>query len=186
MRGETTIHREAVMLSEATWQAARAIRTPDWKLIRLPDHPPRALRRRAYDMRADPGAAQCGRPVPRGGGRPRRPAPPLGFGPAGRATRPDARGDRCRTSGSGPSERRHRWTGPSPPRRSEPARARALRCPHRLTSARADGVGLHAQWPPLPAVEPTATRERMTQRDPAEREAPASARLEEPLGSSST
>ena len=35
MRGETTEHRDAVMLSEATWQAARGVRTPDWKYIRF-------------------------------------------------------------------------------------------------------------------------------------------------------
>ena len=34
MRGETTTHRDAVMLSEATWQASRAVRTPEWKYIR--------------------------------------------------------------------------------------------------------------------------------------------------------
>ncbi len=34
MRGETTTHRDAVMLSEATWQASRAIRTPEWKYIK--------------------------------------------------------------------------------------------------------------------------------------------------------
>jgi arylsulfatase len=35
MRGETTTHRDAVMLSEATWQASRAIRTPEWKYIKF-------------------------------------------------------------------------------------------------------------------------------------------------------
>jgi arylsulfatase len=35
MRGETTTHRDAVMLSEATWQAARAVRTPEWKYIKF-------------------------------------------------------------------------------------------------------------------------------------------------------
>ena len=34
LRGETTTHRETVMLSEATWQASRAVRTRDWKMIR--------------------------------------------------------------------------------------------------------------------------------------------------------
>jgi arylsulfatase len=34
MRGETTTHRDAIMLSEATWQAGRGIRTSEWKLIR--------------------------------------------------------------------------------------------------------------------------------------------------------
>jgi arylsulfatase len=35
MRGESTTHRDAVMLSEATWQAARAVRTPEWKYIKF-------------------------------------------------------------------------------------------------------------------------------------------------------
>jgi arylsulfatase A-like enzyme/multidrug efflux pump subunit AcrA (membrane-fusion protein) len=35
MRGETTTHREHVMLSEATWQAARGVRTPEWKYIKF-------------------------------------------------------------------------------------------------------------------------------------------------------
>jgi len=35
MRGETTTHRDAVMLSEATWQASRAVRTPEWKYIKF-------------------------------------------------------------------------------------------------------------------------------------------------------
>ena len=35
LRGETAAHRDAVMLSEATWQAARGVRTPDWKYIRF-------------------------------------------------------------------------------------------------------------------------------------------------------
>ena len=35
MRGETATHRDAVMLSEATWQAARGVRTPEWKYIRF-------------------------------------------------------------------------------------------------------------------------------------------------------
>ena len=55
MRGETTVHRDAVMLSEATWQAARAIRTPDWKLIRFQQ--PTIYGRSGvelYDLRADP------------------------------------------------------------------------------------------------------------------------------------
>jgi arylsulfatase A-like enzyme/multidrug efflux pump subunit AcrA (membrane-fusion protein) len=34
LRGETTVHRDAVPLSEATWQAARGLRTPEWKFIR--------------------------------------------------------------------------------------------------------------------------------------------------------
>jgi arylsulfatase A-like enzyme/multidrug efflux pump subunit AcrA (membrane-fusion protein) len=35
MRGETGAHRDAVMLSEATWQASRAVRTPEWKYIKF-------------------------------------------------------------------------------------------------------------------------------------------------------
>ncbi len=35
MRGETTTHRDAVMLSEATWQASRGVRTPEWKYLRF-------------------------------------------------------------------------------------------------------------------------------------------------------
>ena len=34
MRGETTEHRDLVMLSESTWQAARAVRSTNWKLIK--------------------------------------------------------------------------------------------------------------------------------------------------------
>ena len=34
MRGETTEHRDLVMLSESTWQAARAVRSANWKLIK--------------------------------------------------------------------------------------------------------------------------------------------------------
>ena len=34
MRGDTTTHRDAVMLSEATWQASRGVRTPEWKYIK--------------------------------------------------------------------------------------------------------------------------------------------------------
>ncbi len=34
-RGEVTGHREVIMLSEATWQAARAVRTPEWKYIKF-------------------------------------------------------------------------------------------------------------------------------------------------------
>lgn len=35
MRGETTVHRDAVMLSEATWQASRGVRTPEWKYLKF-------------------------------------------------------------------------------------------------------------------------------------------------------
>ncbi len=55
MRGETATHRDAVMLSEATWQASRAIRTPEWKLIRFLQ--PTIYGRSGvelYDVRADP------------------------------------------------------------------------------------------------------------------------------------
>jgi arylsulfatase A-like enzyme len=55
MRGEATSHRDAVMLSEATWQAARGIRTPEWKLIRFLQ--PTLYGRSGvelYDVRADP------------------------------------------------------------------------------------------------------------------------------------
>jgi len=37
MRGETEGHRDAIMLSEATWQAKRGIRTEEWKFIRCYD-----------------------------------------------------------------------------------------------------------------------------------------------------
>jgi len=55
MAGERDGHRDAVMLSECTWQAARGIRTAHWKYIRTLDHgiypgPPTEL----YDLDADP------------------------------------------------------------------------------------------------------------------------------------
>ena len=34
VRGEVRTHRDVIMLSEATWQAGRGVRTADWKLIR--------------------------------------------------------------------------------------------------------------------------------------------------------
>ena len=34
VRGETTAHRDVVMLSEATWQACRGVRTDEWKLVK--------------------------------------------------------------------------------------------------------------------------------------------------------
>ena len=34
VRGETTTHRDVVMLSEATWQACRGVRTAEWKLVK--------------------------------------------------------------------------------------------------------------------------------------------------------
>ncbi|MGA2835434.1 MAG: sulfatase-like hydrolase/transferase [Acidimicrobiales bacterium] len=55
MRGETTTHRDAVMLSEATWQASRGLRTPDWKYIKYAQS---TIYGRdgveLYDVRADP------------------------------------------------------------------------------------------------------------------------------------
>ena len=33
IRGEVGTHRDAIMLSESTWNAARGVRTPEWKLI---------------------------------------------------------------------------------------------------------------------------------------------------------
>ena len=37
IRGERSAHRDHVMLSECTWQAKRAVRTAEWKLIRCTD-----------------------------------------------------------------------------------------------------------------------------------------------------
>jgi arylsulfatase A-like enzyme len=34
MRGDTSVHRDAIMLSEATWQASRGVRTERWKFIK--------------------------------------------------------------------------------------------------------------------------------------------------------
>ncbi len=34
VRGEATTHRDVVMLSEATWQACRGVRTTEWKLVK--------------------------------------------------------------------------------------------------------------------------------------------------------
>ena len=34
MRGDTSAHRDAIMLSEATWQASRGVRTERWKFIK--------------------------------------------------------------------------------------------------------------------------------------------------------
>jgi arylsulfatase len=34
MRGDTSAHRDAIMLSEATWQASRGVRTQQWKFIK--------------------------------------------------------------------------------------------------------------------------------------------------------
>lgn len=55
LRGETAEHRDAVMLSEATWEAKRGIRTKEWKLIRCYD--PGIYRRNSrelYNVHADP------------------------------------------------------------------------------------------------------------------------------------
>ena len=35
VKGEVASHRDMVMLSEATWQAARGVRTPEWKYIKF-------------------------------------------------------------------------------------------------------------------------------------------------------
>jgi hypothetical protein len=186
MRGETTVHRKAVMLSEATWQAARAIRSPDWKLIRLYQT---TLYGRSgielYDMRADPHeqhnvADQYPEVAAELDGRLRhwvsaqlagRHDPMLQVIDAGLPAvvrLNDVIAGQVRPRNDVP-------TPPIPEPFAVPADPRVA----------ADGVGLHADRPPVPAVGPTATRKRMTERDPAEREAPASARLEEPLGSSS-
>jgi arylsulfatase A-like enzyme len=55
MTGESARHRDAIMLSECTWQAKRGIRTDDWKYIRCwdPGIYPRAGRE-LYDLAADP------------------------------------------------------------------------------------------------------------------------------------
>jgi arylsulfatase A-like enzyme len=55
LRGEATEHRDAVMLSEATWEAKRGIRTKDWKLIRCYDAGIYGRRsRELYNVSADP------------------------------------------------------------------------------------------------------------------------------------
>lgn len=55
IRGERVEHRDVVMLSEATWQAKRGVRTRDWKFIRCydPGIYPRAGCE-LYDLGADP------------------------------------------------------------------------------------------------------------------------------------
>ena len=92
MRGETTGHREAVMLSEATWQAARGVRTPEWKYIRFLQ--PTIYGRdgvELYDLANDPDEqVNVADAASRGGRRARRPPRPLGVGPARRPARPDA------------------------------------------------------------------------------------------------
>jgi arylsulfatase A-like enzyme/multidrug efflux pump subunit AcrA (membrane-fusion protein) len=55
MKGEVSTHRDAVYLSECTWQAKRAIRTEDWKFIHCTD--PGVYPRsedELYDLRNDP------------------------------------------------------------------------------------------------------------------------------------
>jgi arylsulfatase A-like enzyme len=55
MRGDVTEHRDAVTLSECTWQAKRGIRTKEWKYIRCWD--PGVFPRTGcelYDLAADP------------------------------------------------------------------------------------------------------------------------------------
>ncbi len=55
-RGEATTHRDVVMLSEATWQACRGVRTADWKLVKYLQS---TIYGRdgveLYDLAADPG-----------------------------------------------------------------------------------------------------------------------------------
>ncbi len=130
MRGETAIHREAVMLSEATWQAARAIRTPEWKLIRFYQT---TLYGRTgielYDMAGDPDeqhnvADRYPEVAAELDGRLRH---WVSAQLAGRHD-PMLDGDRCRTSGRGPSGRRHRRAGAAPQRRSHPDRTRYRCC----------------------------------------------------------
>ena len=55
MEGRTDEHRDAIMLSECTWQAKRGVRTRDWKYISCwdPGIYPR-LGPELYDLRADP------------------------------------------------------------------------------------------------------------------------------------
>ena len=53
--GTSTEHREAVFLSECTWQAKRGVRTSDWKYIRSVDpgvYPRDGIE--VYDLRMDP------------------------------------------------------------------------------------------------------------------------------------
>ena len=55
MEGTGTQHRDAVFLSECTWQAKRGVRTPDWKFIRCVDpgvYPRDGME--VYDLRVDP------------------------------------------------------------------------------------------------------------------------------------
>jgi arylsulfatase A-like enzyme len=55
MEGTSTQHRDAVFLSECTWQAKRGIRTSDWKFIRCVDpgvYPRDGIE--VYDLRLDP------------------------------------------------------------------------------------------------------------------------------------
>ena len=55
VEGTGTGHRDAVFLSECTWQAKRGVRTPDWKFIRCVDpgvYPRNGIE--LYDLRRDP------------------------------------------------------------------------------------------------------------------------------------
>ncbi len=55
VEGTGTGHRDAVFLSECTWQAKRGVRTPDWKFIRCVDpgvYPRDGIE--LYDLRRDP------------------------------------------------------------------------------------------------------------------------------------
>jgi arylsulfatase A-like enzyme len=186
MRGETTIHREAVMLSEATWQAARAIRTPEWKLIRFYQT---TLYGRSgielFDLRADPheqhNVADRYPEVAAGldarlrhwvsaqlAGRHDPMLEVIDAGLPAVARLNDVIAGQERPRNDVP-------TPPTPEPLAVPAGARVA----------VDGVGRPVHTPLVPAVGPTAPRKRMIERDPAERGAHASARLEEPLGSSS-
>ena len=179
MRGETAVHREAVMLSEATWQAARAIRTPEWKLIRFYQT---TLYGRSgielYDMAADPDeqhnvADRYPEVAADLDGRLRH------WVSAQLAGRHDPMLEVIDAGLPAVARLNDVIAGQVRPRNDVPT-------PLPTDNAAAVGVGPQGDTPVAPAVGPVPTRKRMTERDPAEREAPASARLEEPLGSSST
>jgi arylsulfatase len=187
MRGETSTHRDAVMLSEATWQAARAIRTPDWKLIRCYQT---TLYGRSgielYDVRSDPHeqhnvADQYPEVAADLDGRLRhwvsaqlggRHDPMLEVIDAGLpavARLNDVIAGQVRPRNDVP-------TTSTPEPVSVPVGAQVTVNP----------VDLHAPGTPEPAVGEAATPRHMIERDPEEHEAPASERLEEPLGSNPT
>ena len=123
MRGEVTTHRDVIMLSEATWQASRGVRTPEWKFIRYLQS---TIYGRdgveLYDLAADPDEqVNVADVYPEWWPRPGRPAQPLGLRPAGRSARPDALGDRRRAPGRGPAATTS-WRGwPGPATTSTPA-----------------------------------------------------------------